>query len=84
VRVGGLLVASDGPQAAFWWRGHGTDIGPIDPPGIPATGKRVESEGADFEDYRDGKVARLRIARDMADVSRQMGLLPELGSAPAP
>jgi steroid delta-isomerase-like uncharacterized protein len=79
-RVGGPLVASEGPRAAFWWRCHMTNSGPIDPPGIPATGKRIEYEGADFHEYRDGKVARLRIVFDMADISRQLGLLPERGS----
>ena len=79
-RVGGPLVASDGARAAFWWRCRMTNSGPIDPPGIPATGKLVEYEGADFHEYRDGKVARLRIVFDMADVSRQLGLLPTPGS----
>ena len=78
--VGGPLVASDGPRAAFWWRAHGTNTGPIDPPGMPATGKRVEWEGADFEAYRDGKVARLWILFDMAETLRQMGLIPERDS----
>ncbi len=49
-------------------------------PGIPATRKRVEFEGADFHEYRDGKLARLRIVFDMAQVSRQLGLLPAPGS----
>jgi steroid delta-isomerase-like uncharacterized protein len=79
--VGGALVASDGPRAAFWWRGTATHSGPIDPPGIPATGRRVEFEGADFHEYRDGKVARLRIVFDMADIARQLGMLPGPGSA---
>jgi steroid delta-isomerase-like uncharacterized protein len=79
--VGGALIAADGPRAAFWWRGRATNTGPIDPPGLPPTGKRVEFEGADFHEYRDGKVARLRIVFDMANLSRQMGLLPERGSA---
>jgi steroid delta-isomerase-like uncharacterized protein len=78
--VGGPLVASDGARAAFWWRGRMTNTGPIDPPGIPATGKLVEYEGADFHEYGDGKVVRLRIAFDMADVSRQLGLIPSRGS----
>ena len=80
-RVGAPFVASDGPRAAFWWRCHMTNSGPIDPPGIPATGKPTEYEGADFHEYRDGKVARLRIVFDMADILRQLGLLPERGSA---
>ena len=78
--VGGPLVASDGARAAFWWSSRMTNAGPIDPPGIPATGKVVEYEGADFHEYRDGKVARLRVLFDMADVSRQLGLLPGRGS----
>jgi steroid delta-isomerase-like uncharacterized protein len=78
--VGGPLVASDDARAAFWWRSRMTNTGPIDPPGIPATGKLVEYEGADFHEYRDGKVARLRVLFDMADVSRQLGLIPGPGS----
>jgi steroid delta-isomerase-like uncharacterized protein len=80
-RVGDPLVASDGSRAAFWWRARMTNSGPIDPPGIPATGKRIEYEGADFHEYRDGKVARLRIVFDMAHIVRQLGLLPKRGSA---
>jgi steroid delta-isomerase-like uncharacterized protein len=79
--AGGALIGADGPRAAFWWRGRATNTGTIDPPGLPPTGKRVEFEGADFHDYRDGKVARLRIVFDMADLSRQMGLMPGRGSA---
>jgi predicted ester cyclase len=78
--VGGPLIAGDGPRAAFWWRGRATNSGPIDPPGVPATGKVVEFEGADFHEYRDGKVARLRIVFDMADFARKLGLLPHRGS----
>lgn len=79
--VGGPLVASDGPRAAFWWRGEATNTGPIDPPGLPPTGKRIEFEGADFHEYRDGKVARLRIVFDMMDLGRQLGMLPPRGGA---
>jgi steroid delta-isomerase-like uncharacterized protein len=79
--VGEPLTGSDPPRAATWWRGTGTNTGPIDPPGIPATGRRIEFEGADFHEYRDGKVARLRIVFDMADLSRQLGLMPGPGSA---
>jgi len=79
--VGAPLVADDGPRSAAWWKGTGTNTGPIDPPGIPPTGKHVEFEGADFHEYRDGKVAKLRIVFDMADLSRQLGLTPERGSA---
>lgn len=80
-RLGGTHVASEGPRAAFWWRGEGTHTGPMEPPGIPPTGRRIEFEGADFHEYRDGRVARLRIVFDMADVGRQLGLMPEPGSS---
>src|SRR4051794_24511625 len=78
--VGSPLIAADGPRASFWWRGLGTNTGPIDPPGVPPTGKHIDFEGADFHEYHEGKVARLRIVFDMADVSRQLGLLPDPGS----
>ncbi len=80
-RVGGPLVAADGPRSAFWWRAHATNAGPLDPPGIPPTGMRIDKwEGADFHEYRDGKVARLWVVFDMANVLRQIGLLPGSGS----
>jgi hypothetical protein len=39
----------------------------------------LEFDGADFHEYRDGRVARLRIVFDMADIMRQLGVLPPLG-----
>lgn len=68
------------PKAAFYWKGTGTFTGPLDPPGFAPTGARLEFDGADFHEYRDGRVSRLRIVFDMVDVSRQMGLLPKAGS----
>jgi len=79
--VGSPLVASDGPRAALLWHSSATNTGPLDPPGMPATGKRYEGVvGAEFHEYRDGKVARLRVVFDMADIMRQLGLLPEVDS----
>jgi hypothetical protein len=67
-------------KASFWWRGTGTFSGPLDPPGFAATGDHIEFEGADFHEYRDGRVARLRIVFDMMDIARQLGTLPKAGS----
>jgi steroid delta-isomerase-like uncharacterized protein len=78
--VGEPLVAAGEPRAAMWWRGTATHSGPIDPPGLAPTGKRLEFEGADFHTYRDGKLVRLQIVFDMADFMRQLGLLPPPGS----
>ena len=47
----------------------------LDPPGLAPTGKRMEFDGADFHEYRDGKVARLRIVFDMAAGMRQLEIV---------
>lgn len=73
-------VAADGPRAAFWWTGHATHRGPIAPSGIPATGKRIETEGAEFHEYRDGKIARLRVVFDINELAMQLGVVPKSGS----
>jgi steroid delta-isomerase-like uncharacterized protein len=76
----GPFIASGEPKAAFHWTGSGTHTGPIDPPGFASTGKRIEFDGADFHEYRDGRVCRLRIVFDMMDVGRQLGTIPKAGS----
>jgi steroid delta-isomerase-like uncharacterized protein len=76
----------DGPyllgenKAAFRWRGTGTLTGPLDPPGFAPTGKRFDIDGADFHEYRDGRIARLRIVFDVNGASQQLGLVPLPGS----
>ena len=67
-------------EAAYYWRGGGTHTGPLDPPGLKPTGKTLTLEGVDFREYRDGKVAALRICFDMAGAMRQLGVLPPTGS----
>jgi steroid delta-isomerase-like uncharacterized protein len=76
----------DGPyqlgetKAAFWWRGTGTFTGPLDPPGFAPNGKRFDTDGADFHEYSDGRISRLRIVFDVNGVSQQLGLAPPPGS----
>jgi steroid delta-isomerase-like uncharacterized protein len=79
--VDGPYLMPSQRKAAFYWKGSGTHTGPLDPPGFAPTGKRLEFEGADFHEYRDGRVCRLRIVFDMMDVGRQLGTLPKAGSA---
>jgi len=67
-------------KAAFWWRGTATLTGPLDPPGFAPTGKRFDIDGADFHEYRDGRISRLRIVFDINGVSQQLGLAPLPGS----
>ncbi|MFE5703197.1 ester cyclase [Rhodococcus koreensis] len=78
--IAGPHVASDGPRAAYWWKATATHQAPLDPPGIPATGKHIEFDGVDIHEYRDGKVAKLRIIVNMNDIAMQLGLLPAPGS----
>jgi steroid delta-isomerase-like uncharacterized protein len=68
------------PRSAVYWRGRGTNTGRLDPPGFAATGRRWEGDGVNVEEYRDGRVYRLRICFDMLDASRQLGLMPPVGS----
>jgi steroid delta-isomerase-like uncharacterized protein len=78
--VEGPFLSEGEPKAAFYWRGTGTFTGPLDPPGLAPTGARIEFEGCDIQEYRDGRVCRLRIVFDMMDVSRQIGMAPAPGS----
>jgi steroid delta-isomerase-like uncharacterized protein len=76
----GPYIVPGQPLAAFEWKGSGTNTGPIEPPGFAPTGKTIEFDGADFHEYRDGRVCRLRIVFDMMDVGVQLGTLPPPGS----
>src|SRR4029078_9497767 len=70
--LGGPYVIPGEPRAAFHLRGLATHTGPLEPPGLTPPGRRWEIEGADFHEYRDGRVCKLRIAFDMLSVSRQL------------
>lgn len=76
----GPFIKPGAPAAAFYWRGTGRFTGPLDPPGFAPTGRALEFFGADFHEYRDARVARLRIVFDNMDVARKLGLLPHPGS----
>jgi len=78
--VEGPFVREGQPVAAFYWKGSGTFSGPLDPPRLAPTGARAEVDGFDLQEYRDGRVCRLRIVSDMLDMSRQLGLMPPRGS----
>jgi steroid delta-isomerase-like uncharacterized protein len=78
--IDGPYLDSRAPKASFYWRGYATHLGPIDPPGLAPTGRRMEIEGGDFHEYREGKLVRLRIVFDMARAMRQLGALPEPGA----
>jgi steroid delta-isomerase-like uncharacterized protein len=77
----GPYVIPGEPRASFHWRGSGTFTGPMDPPGFAPTGRSWQIDGVDFQEYRDGRIARLRVAFDMMSVSRQLGVMPAAGSS---
>ena len=78
--VEGPYVLPGEPKAAIHWRAHATFTGPMDPPGYAPTGRNAVFQGVDFHEYRDGKLARLRVDFDVMDLARQLGLLPPQGS----
>lgn len=78
--LAGPYVIPDEPRASFHWRGSGTFTGRMDPPGFAPTGRRWEIDGADFHEYRDGRISRLRVVFDLMSVSRQLGVMPAAGS----
>jgi len=40
----------------------------------------MEVDGVDFQEYRDGRISKLRVAFDLMTVSRQLGVMPATGS----
>ena len=73
-------IARDRPKVIFVWRMTGTNTGPIEPPGFAPTGKPIVLDGVDHWWFRDGLVERYRADYDSTGLSRQLGLVPPLGS----
>ena len=76
----GPFLAPDGPSLTFRWRGTGTFTGRMDPPGFAPTNGRIDFTGFDLHEYRDGRLSRLIILFDNAEVARQVGAMPPAGS----
>ena len=72
----GMFVAQEGPRIIAPWHMSAAFTGPLDPPGFAPTGDRVELDGVDVWELRDGKVCRYWAYYDNMDVGRQVGLLP--------
>jgi len=73
-------VVSDGDLAVVEWTMRGTFNGSSSQ-GIRPTRKRVEIEGVDVVEVRDGLQYRNSIYYDGATFARQIGMLPQLGSS---
>jgi steroid delta-isomerase-like uncharacterized protein len=76
----GLFPSEDGTRAVAPWHMTATFSGPMDPPGFAPTGDRIEVDGFDLFEFRDGKISRLSTVFDMMALARDVGLLPARGS----
>ena len=75
----GPYCSFDGPKLACHWRLTGTMLGPIDP-GFAPTGRRVEADGVDLLELRDGLVCGYVGFFDARGMAQQVGVLPAPGS----
>ena len=76
----GPYASFDGIKLALHWRVTGTMLGPMDPPGFAPTGRRIELDGIDLLELRDGLVCAYFGVFDARGIAQQAGLLPAPGS----
>jgi hypothetical protein len=75
------FVGVEGDWCAARWRGEGTMLGPLDPPGYAPTNRPFKVDGVDLWQFQDGMVATWVGVFDLVSSSRQLGFLPPVGSA---
>ena len=66
-------------DAAFWGKRFGAT-----PMAYAPTGRRVDLEGVDIYEFRDGLIARWTIVYDLLGLSQQMGIIPRSDSRVMP
>lgn len=75
-----LDVLATGEKAAVRWRAHGAFTGAAKFEGIEANGASVDVQGCDVLTVRDGRIQRLDAYMNAAEMMRQLGVLPPVGS----
>jgi steroid delta-isomerase-like uncharacterized protein len=75
------LYAFDAGRVACRWRMTGTMQGSLEPLGFAPTGRRLDAEGIDLFELRDGAVRAYEGFFDARAMAQQLGLLPATGSA---
>lgn len=76
----GPLLHPNAPRAAVDWQVRGTHLGPLDPPGLSPTGRAFTTVARELVTIENGLARRIHLIMDMADVMRQLGVLPASGS----
>jgi steroid delta-isomerase-like uncharacterized protein len=73
-------VTAQGRVVAVEWRRHGTFTGsPWQ--GLPASGRPFDLRGAAFMEVDDGLVTKVTAYSDSAQLGRDLGILPPVGSS---
>jgi steroid delta-isomerase-like uncharacterized protein len=76
----GPYASFAGIKLALHWRLTGTMIGPMDPPGFAPTGRRIDLDGIDLLELRDGLCCAYQGFFDRHAVAQQVGVAPPSGS----
>jgi predicted ester cyclase len=80
---GPVCIAEDGTSCLLPWTITATNTGPLDPPGLAPTNRRVRFSGLDYFTLRDGLVARIETRFDPTEPIEQLigwRLRPPAGS----
>jgi glyoxylase-like metal-dependent hydrolase (beta-lactamase superfamily II)/predicted ester cyclase len=72
-------TVDEGQRSAVHWTAVGTHLGSLW--GVAPTGARVDFEGIDLLEVRDGLIVRNDAVADTLSIARQLGLVPTGGSA---
>jgi steroid delta-isomerase-like uncharacterized protein len=75
----GPFASFDGTKLACHWRVTGTMLGPAGP-GFAPTGRKVQADGVDLLELRDGLVCDYVGFFDARAMAQQIGVLPASGS----
>ena len=67
---------ADSGRAAASWTLVATMMGPLDPPGFPATDRSVRASGVCLYEFREGLICRHTIVYDSLRFLQEVGLLP--------
>jgi glyoxylase-like metal-dependent hydrolase (beta-lactamase superfamily II)/predicted ester cyclase len=74
-------MISEGERCAVLWHATGTFAGPGSFQGLEPTGSRIELDGCDVVEVRDGLLQGNEVYLNGLSIARQLGLLPPAGSA---